>query len=261
MSSYIENRPELGMKIEWENVTIQDQVKTARGTFVEMVHRPNWGVACYMDNQIQSCERDEAIYHTALVHPALTSSACKKRVMIIGGGEGATLREVVKWKEVEKIDMYEWDKDVITLFQTKYPQWAKGAWEDPRVTLYHDDIFAVISQAPSHKYDVIIVDLFDPSEENKKEWTILCNRLADWSKEEGIIAMYAGIRTPQSELLTILHESRLMNRIITPYYVYIPSFSGESLFFMLSDHEANIEKKESSSPPYQARAHTQFISW
>lgn len=239
----------MGMNIEWKNATILDKMITSRGTLVEMIHRPNWGVACYMDNQVQSCSCDENMYHVHLVQPALTSADCKKRVMIIGGGEGATLREVVKWKEVEKIDMYEWDKDVVTLFQTKYPQWAKGAWDDPRVTMYHDDIFAVISQPPSQKYDVIIVDLFDPSDDNVSEWKTLCDSLEQWINKDGIITMYAGIRfLPSSErLVTIVRESLLLDRKITPYHRYIPSFSGESTFIMLSSKSAMIESKDENS--------------
>lgn len=249
MSNYIEDRPEFGMRIEWENATILDRIQTSRGTLVEMIHRPKWGVACYMDNEIQSCSCDENMYHVALVQPAMTSADCKKRVMIIGGGEGATLREVVKWTEVEKIDMYEWDKDVVTLFQTKYPQWAKGAWDDPRVTIYHDDIFATISQPPSHKYDVIIVDLFDPSDDNVAEWKMLCDSLAKWINNDGIITIYTGIRfLPSSErVVSIIRESLLLDRTITPYHRYIPSFSGESTFIMLSDAEAVITSKDENS--------------
>jgi spermidine synthase len=69
--------------------------------------------------------------------------------MIIGGGEGATAREVLKWPDVEQVDMYEWDKDVVSLFSTKYPQWAKGAWENPKLSIHYEDIFETIRCYPS----------------------------------------------------------------------------------------------------------------
>ena len=107
---YSENTwDEFGVEHRWKNTQLLDSTMTDRGTLVEMVYRPHWGVACYMDNAIQSCEVDEHIYHESLVHPVMSSSGDKKHAMIIGGGEGATAREVLKWS-VEKVDMFEWDK-------------------------------------------------------------------------------------------------------------------------------------------------------
>ena len=83
-----------------------------------------------------------------------------KSVLIIGGGEGATAREVLKWP-VTKVDMYDWDKDIINLFKKKYPQWAKGAWNDKRLSIFHDNIFERIVKPPQTTYDTIIIDLFD----------------------------------------------------------------------------------------------------
>uniref|UniRef100_A0A6C0KVM4 PABS domain-containing protein n=1 Tax=viral metagenome TaxID=1070528 RepID=A0A6C0KVM4_9ZZZZ len=253
MSIYIEKRPELGMNIAWQDVTICDQITTERGTVVEMLHRPNWGVACYMDNQIQSCESDEQIYHEALVHPGMACLFSRKRVMIIGGGEGATLREVVKWDDVEQIDMYEWDKEVTDLFKNKYPQWAKGAWDDSRVTLHHDDIFKVVIEYPKKKYDVIIIDLFDPSQENEKDWKTLFEHLSHWLQIGGVVSMYAGIRSANQEsLIRILKASALYpahdlhsaypiyHSEIVPYRVYIPSFSGESVFILVKSRACTI---------------------
>jgi spermidine synthase len=253
MSIYIEKRPEMGVNIEWQHATICDQIITERKTVLEMVHRPNWGLACYMDNQIQSCESDERIYHEALVHPGMSCLFSKKRVMIIGGGEGATLREVVKWTDVEQIDMYEWDKEVTDLFKNKYPQWAKGAWDDPRVRLHHNDIFEAIVHPPEKRYDMIIIDLFDPSEENEKEWKMLLEKLAEWLQSGGVVSMYAGIRSAKQEsFIQMLKESALYpahdqhtsypiyHQEIIPYRVYIPSFSGESVFIMVKSRAFTI---------------------
>ena len=252
MYRYIEKRPEQGRNIEWDSVTIHDQLQTQRGTLVEMIHRPDWGMACYMDNQIQSCERDEKLYHEALVHPAMAATYCKTRIMIIGGGEGATLREVVKWNDVKQIDMYEWDKEVIDLFQTKYPQWAKGAWTDPRVTLRVEDIMKVICKRPDNKYDVIIIDLFDPSPENELQWRLLFDHLPSWLQPAGTIVIYAGIRSGSNPLLSILdkstfhvkndmfHPRSIQHQEVIPYRVYIPSFSGESEFLLLKSRAQTI---------------------
>jgi spermidine synthase len=249
---------EFGVTHHWENVNIKDSITTHRGTKVEMIERPNWGLACYMDNSIQSCEVDEKIYHEALVHPVMMSVNERKRVMIIGGGEGATAREVLKWSGVEKVDMYEWDKDVVSLFSYKYRQWAQGSWEDQRLKIFYDNIFEIIKNPPSEfiKYDVIIIDLFEPCEENKKQWTTLIKSLHNWITTEGSIVMYAGMRNiltkvqPYEKLIKIITYDELANgyiasdmrlsRAIIPYKVYIPSFSGESTFILLKKTKANL---------------------
>jgi spermidine synthase len=201
-----------------------------------------------MDNAIQSCEIDEGLYHESLVHPVMSSVTCPKRVMIIGGGEGATAREVLKYPTVECVDMYEWDKDVVQLFQSKYPQWAKGAWDDPRLHLYHDDIFKTIEEYPVDRYDVVIIDLFDPSAETYDLWKHLFQHIDKWVQPTGSIVMYAGIRErisgdrqPYHMLAEIILNlsgdfitNPLFKNYMIPYHVFIPSFLGESTFILLS---------------------------
>ena len=138
---YEDTIQEFGVAHNWHNASIKDSIETSRGTKVEMVERPQWGLACYMDNSIQSALIDEKIYHEALVHPVMLSVKERKRVMIIGGGEGATAREVLKWSDVKEVDMFEWDRDVVELFRNKYSQWAQGAWDDPRLMINYSNIF------------------------------------------------------------------------------------------------------------------------
>jgi spermidine synthase len=252
---YIDNtHQEVGETHLLHNVTVKDKIITGRNTLVEMIERPRWGISCYMNNEIQSCEWDERIYHESLVHPVMCSVAQPKRVMIMGGGEGATAREVLKWP-VEQVDMYEWDKDVVDLFKEKYPQWAQGAWEDERLHIYTDDIFEVIIHPPARRYDVIIIDLFDPCEENKGQWIHLFQSLHEWLEAEGALVIYTGIRSPfdrhqkyrmmmnymaSSEKTNTPANMLLHHRKCTPYKVFIPSFSGESTFLLLKHEDIPI---------------------
>lgn len=243
MSTYEESSwPEFGVEHLWHNATIQDSILTHRGTLVEMIHRPQWGLACYMDNSIQSCEVDEHLYHEALVHPVMAAATHKTRVMIIGGGEGATAREVLKWSTVEHVDMFEWDNDVMILFKEKYPQWANGAWDNPRLSIHDDDIFEVIGTAPAQLYDVIIIDLVDPSEENRALWELLLSHIHAWLAPHGAMAIYAGIRNifNRAAILQSMFPVTLQKEIIS-YKVFIPSFSGESLFLLLKNPGTGIE--------------------
>jgi spermidine synthase len=249
MSNLIYNEnswPEFGVSHQWVTTTVKSAFTTEKGTQFEIIERPRWGLACYMDNAIQSCEADEYIYHESLVHPVMFSSDSPKRIMIIGGGEGATAREVLKWPSVEHVDMYEWDKDVILEFKEKYPQWAKGAWDDKRLSVYCEDIFTVIQRKPEKKYDVIIIDLFEPTDETKMQWITLLRCLENWVTPHGSIGIYTGIRNifKKSEQYTIMryiydnikvadNYKLMLNRIMIQYKVYIPSFSGESMFLLI----------------------------
>lgn len=258
--TYIEdNREENGAMYYWKDATYKESIVTHRETRLEMIDRPGWGISCFMDGVIQSCEKDEYLYHEALVHPVMASTNKRKRVMIIGGGEGATAREVLKWKDVEQVDMYEWDKDVVRFFQGAYPQWSKGAWNDPRLSIYYEDIFNIIKHPPQEKYDVIIIDLFDPSEETIMDWYTLLIHLPLWISPEGSIVMYAGTRTiletkqPYQRLIDMLQyydtwQDRKvplipLHRMIIPYKVFIPSFLSEATFLVLTRATKEIDWK------------------
>ena len=251
-----DNIQEFGVAHNWYNASIKHSMVTHRGTKVEIIERPKWGLACYMDNSIQSCLIDERIYHESLVHPVMMSVKERRKVMIIGGGEGATAREVLKWPGVEEVVMFEWDKDVVKMFKENYPEWAKGAWDDHRLKIRNEDIFKAINQPPNRfkKFDVIIIDLFDPCEENMMLWRELIKSLHNWITINGSIVMYSGMRNilereqPYQKLIDIIkyaeearpgfprvEDLRLCKEII-PYRVWIPSFSGESTFLLLKHH-------------------------
>lgn len=231
---------------EIENGMLIESLTTHRGTRVSMIKCPTWGMTCFMDDTIQSCEMDEEFYHHMLVFPAMHTKKDAKRVMIIGGGEGATAREVLKWCSVEHVDMYDWDKDVVELFQTSYPQWAKGAWTNPKLHLHFDNIFDIISTPPDELYDVIIIDLFDPEESNRLQWAYLFEHLSLWAAPRATIVMYAGMMMKDEsvhpyQMLCHMIGQQLKNKDISPYMVPIQSFMGDAVFLML--HDATIKDK------------------
>jgi len=217
------------IRMESRGVLLEEHV-THRGTHVEMFQGP-YGIACYMDGLIQSSEADEVIYHGALVQPILKTHP--KRVMIIGGGEGATAREVLKGS-VEEVDMYEWDKDVVKMFQTSYPQWAKGAWDDPRLTIYPENIMDAITTPPDRPYDTIIVDLFDPSEENIPLWAHLLSHLHRWTHSRSSVVMYTGEEEGTLRLMKLLMDHPIgRGKRILSYDAEIPCFEGECSFLLI----------------------------
>ncbi len=255
---YEDTLDEFGVVHLWPNSNIKYSSVTERGTKLEIVDKPGWGLTCYMDNSVQSCLKDERIYHEALVHPVMVSAKSRKRVCVIGGGEGATIREVLKFSDVEQVDMYEWDREVVHVFREHFKEWSKGAFDDPRVIITYADIFEKVKEVVEHKYDVVIIDLFEPTDENADKWSTLLYNLQNWIHADTNIVMYAGMRNilknkgeqPYEKLIKMInnegdewHGIKLNsydNKRITPYRVYIPSFSGESAFILLRDPHKGI---------------------
>lgn len=130
---------------------------------VEIVETAPFGITILLDGKTQSAQGDEFIYHEALVHPALVMHPSPKTVFIGGGGEGATLREVLAHKTVERAVMVDLDGEFVRLCKERLPTWHQGAFEDPRATVLHEDARKYL-QDYQGKFDVIIMDVTDPSE-------------------------------------------------------------------------------------------------
>lgn len=137
--------------------------ETARGQLVECLESPTFGKMLFIDGEGQSAERDEFIYHEALVHPVMCMMPSQRplRVLIVGGGEGATLREVLKYNRVQQVVMVDFDEELVELCREHMPSWSAGAFEDPRVVLHYDDITQWLQYHPNDRFDVIICDLPD----------------------------------------------------------------------------------------------------
>lgn len=129
---------------------------------IEIGISPYFGKIVLIDGDVQSSITDEYIYHEALVHPAMLSHPNPKNVLILGGGEGATLRDILKHKSVERVVMCDIDRIAIELFKEHLPEWHQGAFKDPRTELIHGDARAYLDKASDGEFDVIISDLTEP---------------------------------------------------------------------------------------------------
>ena len=130
---------------------------------VEVVESCIFGRSLVLDGKTQSTEADEFVYHESLVHPAMLCHPEPKAVFIGGGGEGGTLREALAHRSVERVTMIDLDAEVVQLCRQYLPQHHQGSFDDPRVTLRHEDARAWLA-APGDGFDVMILDLVDPME-------------------------------------------------------------------------------------------------
>ena len=122
-----------------------------------------FGKGLVLDGKWQSCTGDEFIYHEALVHPALIAHQYPKKVLVLGGGEGATIREVLRWRSIETVTMIDIDGEVVEACKQYLPEMHQGAFADPRVNLIIADALKVLDTT-TDTWDIIISDLSDPIE-------------------------------------------------------------------------------------------------
>lgn len=124
-------------------------------------HNSKFGRVLALDGVIQTTERDEFIYHEMLTHVPVLGHGAARNVLIIGGGDGAMLREVSRHRSVEGITMVEIDQAVIDMSREYLPNHSRGAFEDPRLELVISDGAGFVAATPD-RFDVIIVDSTDP---------------------------------------------------------------------------------------------------
>jgi spermidine synthase len=122
---------------------------------------PRFGRVMALDGVIQTTEADEFVYHEMMVHVPMNTHALPKRVLIIGGGDGGILREVLKHSTVESVTQVEIDRAVVDMCVEFFPNHSQGAFDDPRLNLVIDDGAAFIASNTA-TYDVIITDSTDP---------------------------------------------------------------------------------------------------
>lgn len=145
-----------------------------------------YGHALFLDGALQTSEGDEAYYHEPIVHAACVAvGGAPQSVLILGGGDGGTAREVLRWKSVQRVVNVELDQRVVDACREHLPKLSQGAFDDSRLTLVIDDAQTYLQQSQD-KFDVIVCDLTDPIEHGPSAklfvlefFTSLRNHLSD----------------------------------------------------------------------------------
>lgn len=197
---------------------------------VEFAELGPWGRCLILDDKIQSSEWDEVIYHQSLVHPPMMAHPDPRSVFIAGGGEGATLREVLAYGSVERAVMVDLDKDVVELCRRYLPTFHRGSFDDPRVELLFTDAKKYLEEC-EERFDVIILDLPEPIEggpaymlSTKEFYELVRDRLAD----DGTVSLQAGASTWGNHqcFTAVVSTVKAVFPLVFPYEVCVPSYCG-----------------------------------
>ncbi|MBS4761400.1 polyamine aminopropyltransferase [Carnobacteriaceae bacterium zg-ZUI252] len=144
------------------SIKVDKQLASQKSYFqqIDVFESKEFGRFLTLDGFMMMTEKDEFIYHEMITHVPMAVNPHIKKVLVIGAGDGGTIRELTKYKSIEKIDMVEIDKAVVDVAKEFLPTTACSL-DDPRLTIYYEDGLKFVRRH-ENKYDLIIVDSTDP---------------------------------------------------------------------------------------------------
>jgi spermidine synthase len=144
------------------SIKVRGQVLSKKSPFqqIDVFDSEEFGRFFTLDGLMMVTEKDEFIYHDMITHVPMATNPAIKRVLVIGGGDGGTVRELARYKAVERIDMVDIDEMVVNVCR-EHLKFTSRSLDDPRVTLHFEDGLKFI-RSKENEYDLIIVDSTDP---------------------------------------------------------------------------------------------------
>jgi spermidine synthase len=210
---------------EKKEVIVRGQTKFQE---YEIFQSSLYGRVLVLDGRLQSAEKDEAIYHEAMVHPAMVAHPEPRTVLILGGGEGATLREVLRHRSVARAVMVDIDEELVQLCETWLPSHHRGAFHDPRAELVFADGRAWLEKQPDGSFDVILLDLPEPLELGpalklftREMYELVCRKLTP----QGVMAVQSGSAGIHGRMMPDINCTlRAVFPRVVAYTAFVPSF-------------------------------------
>ena len=206
---------------------------------IGVIQTPVFGKMLILDGDTQSSQHDEKIYHESLVHPALAATRDRSEVLILGGGEGATLREALRHPDVRRVTMVDIDGEVVELSKHYLPEWSNGAFDDPRARVIVGDALKFLAE-DRDRYGTIVSDLTEPLEDSPSN-PLFCDavfaqikaRLADG----GVYVLQASTAGFHNMSLhaKMARTLRAYYKNVRSFYTHVPAFDNDWAFIVCSD--------------------------
>jgi spermidine synthase len=234
-----------------------DEVIFSRTTRYQRIVLTKWkdDLRLFLNSHLQFSSRDEYRYHEALVHPGLAALPGARRVLVLGGGDGLAVREILRYPDVRSITLVDLDSEMTRLFSTR-PEFTalnQGSLTNARVHVINADAFPWLD-TNTEQFDFVVVDFPDPTSYalGKLYTTTFYRLLARHLSEGGLMVVQSTsplfARQSYWCIVATLKQAGLRTY---PYHVYVPSF-GEWGFVIGSVHEY--------SPPTELPAGLRFLS-
>jgi len=144
------------------SIKVDTQIISVKSEFqqIDIFNSVEFGKILTLDGFLMLTEKDEFIYHEMIAHVPMAVNTKAKKVLVIGAGDGGTIRELTRYKTIEQIDVAEIDKMVVDICREYLPQ-TSSRFDDKRVSLYFEDGLKFV-RSKKDEYDIIIVDSTDP---------------------------------------------------------------------------------------------------
>lgn len=238
-----------------EDLLYQDNILFARQTRYQRIIVTRWrdDIRLFLDGNLQFSSVDEHRYHEALVHPAMSANPGARRILILGGGDGMTAREVLKYRSIERVDLVDLDEEMIRLFRDvpMLAQLSGNSLSAPRVHVHIQDAGKFL-EASGKFWDLILVDLPDPNMLSlarlyTKSFYRLCaqrlnaNGVAVTQATSPFYAPEAFWCVVQTLKEAPVGPERRGRLNVYPYHAYVPSF-GDWGFVMASRRSISPDK-------------------
>jgi len=217
------------------SIKVEKQLYSGKSDFqrIDVFETNEFGKFFTLDGLVMITEKDEFIYHDMIVHVPMATNPGIRKVLVIGAGDGGTVRELVRYKSIEKIDMVEIDKLVVDVCREYFPNSTSGL-DDERVSLYFEDGLKFVSEK-RNEYDLIIVDSTDPIGPGEGLFTsVFYENCYKALTKEGILVnqhespFYEEYQKAMQRAHKRIHEFFPISKV---YQVHIPTYaSGHWLF-------------------------------
>jgi len=242
---------------------------------VAVVRSATFGKMLILDGDTQSSQRDERIYHETLVHPALAGSDHRGRVLILGGGEGATLREVLRCSDVESCTMVDIDGEVVELSKRHLAEWGADAWKDRRANVIIGDALKFLREC-QEQFGVVISDLTEPLPDSPSHPLFNGDVFRDIKARlvaGGVYVLQASTAGIHNIALHAKMARTLRNffRHVASFSTYVPAFDTEWAFLGCSDRvdlamldpnliDIYLDRLKGENTFYDAETHRRLFS-
>ncbi len=194
-----------------------------------VITRGRAGFQLFLNGNLQFSSTDEYRYHEALVHPAMLLANNPKRVLVLGGGDGLAMREILKYPSVERVTLVDLDPEM-TRLSSRFPLLAelnKQAFNDPRVQVVNEDAFIWVEETTEPAYDAAIIDFPDPNTfalgklYTTRFYRLLRSRLAE---NAAVAVQSTSPMFARNSYWCIIRTLEAAGFVVRPYYTAVPSF-------------------------------------
>ena len=226
---------------------------------IDIYEHPTFGRTLVLDGAVQTSERDEFLYHEMLVHVPLLCHPEPKRVLVIGGGDGGTLRRVLEHPTVTEAVMVEIDERVTALSREYMPSIGGDCWDDPRATVLFDDGNAYV-HADGERFDAIIVDSSDPVGPGVVLFeTPFYARCLERLTPGGVYV--AQIGSPiyfQDEVRMAVTNARAAFGDVRPYLGHVTTYPGVAWAYMLCGERLEVDADAAAERAAERKIETRY---